>query len=172
MQACVGHPKSRATDEHERVTKDLSRRLGESLKDDEGDPKSSRVCSPPRGSLSSTMPTLHKSSSIQVAQAVTRLIYQHSLKQCGMSSEVSERKMAFLGRARVRQNQSFADTNSIFALRKSQGQLARRNTLHLSHALLCSLDWSRTREALTARLGWWDCNITRNIVIYFYLYVS
>lgn len=128
MHACVGHPKSRATDEHERVTKDLSRRLGESLKDDEGDPKSSRVCSPPRGSLSSTMPTLHKSSSIQVA-AVTRLIYQHSLKQCGMSSEVSERKMAFLGRARVRQNQSFADTNSIFALRKSQGQLARRNTL-------------------------------------------
>jgi hypothetical protein len=65
--------------------------------DDEGDPKSSRVCSPPSGSLSSTMPTLHKSSSIQVTQAVTRLIYQHSLKQCGMSSEVSERKWRFSG---------------------------------------------------------------------------
>jgi hypothetical protein len=151
MHACVGHPKSRATDDHERVTEDLSRRLGENLKDDKKVIQNHPVfAAPPRGSLSSTMPTLHKSSSIQ-AQAVTRLIYQHSLKQCGMSSEVSERKMAFLGRARVRQINP-SQIRTLFLLRESlKDNWLGEILFYLSHALLRSLDWSRTREALTAR---------------------
>jgi hypothetical protein len=128
MHACVGHPKSKATDDHERVTEDLSRRLGVSLKDDEGDPKSSRVCSPPRGSLSSTMPTLHKSSTSKSPSCDSSHLPAQPQTMWNVLGSFGT-KMAFLGRARVRQNQPFADTNSIFALRKSQGQLARRNSL-------------------------------------------
>ena len=128
MHACVGHPKSRATDDHERVTEDLSRRLGENLKDDERVIQNHPVFAAPPSRITLLYdahvaqvikhPSPSSDSSHLPAQPQTMW---NVLRSFGTKNGVSR---ACEGKT----NQSFADTNSIFALRKSQGQLARRNT--------------------------------------------
>jgi hypothetical protein len=100
MHACVGHPKSRAS------------------QDDEGDPKSSRVCSPP-----SRITLLYDA---HVAQVI-----KHPSHPSSDSSHLPAQpqtmwnvlrsfgtKMAFFGRARVRQINP-SQIRTLFLLRES-----------------------------------------------------